>query len=82
MPRILGGKLQISSLNSSSNTGIMYVMKLFLENITLLERQQFLPAAYICLCSNSLGGSGACHKHWLFTISKDPCSSADNESPG
>lgn len=43
--------LRISSLNSSSNTGTVYVLKLLLENITLLERQQFLPSVYICLSS-------------------------------
>lgn len=56
MPKFLLGKTaeregQISSLRSSSNTGNIYVLQPFLENITVLERGQFLPVVYIYLCS-------------------------------
>jgi len=58
VPKFLLGKTaeregQMSFSYSSSNTGNIYVMQPFLENIAVLERGQFLPAICIYLSSSS-----------------------------
>lgn len=59
VPKLLLEKIaeregQISSLYLSGNTGNIYVLQSFLENITVLERGQFLPPVCIYICS--IGG--------------------------